>query len=631
MSWCSPLCLLLLLGIASCRHDQPAPSRSASSSPAPRPSSTPAAGVALALIPPADLTQLSPADFADNELDLPYYLVHFSTLANAIQSEGPQRGQIKLSVWRGSDHAHNARVMENVLSLAWFYTQKRKWNPYYASPALRRRIEAALGFWSRLQGPDGQFTEYEPGVYGLAPTAFATKFFGEALLLLRSGPPLDQPVLARAVQTLENAVRVTLNHPGLYATGRSYTNQYGNVWGGGLALLSFRPNAPLKNAWERRFLESLADFQSPAGFYYESDGPDFEYTLNTHHHSVRQAWEWLRGTPLGSQLLEHEIRFVDWLALNAVPEPGRGFALNSAIATRKALTAFESYNTPFAEISAPARAFAESSEELSARTRTTRAALVQQWPHVPPLHIGEFSAYSPYAFLHRRRTEWRPSTTERDAARAQLPVIAKNRFTVQRHDKRVDATFTFIRRPTYYAALATGERAAEQQRYGLGLLWSPKLGVLLLSQPAGAWGTRAGKSGVYEAGAVHATLKAGSVEVSPAPPGSRDLQEGRLTARYRLGAVGQKTLDFADGEVRISVQHPDEFEEVIPLFIPPDGHLVVSAGRVTINSPAGAFDVIFDKRAKPSTRNGAVTVFGKRLTILTLSVRDRLNYALRSR
>ena len=100
-----------------------------------------------------DLSQLTPDDFADDELFLPYnmaysekhmpyYLAHFHRLANAVREDG----FIDIAVWRNAaDNApYNARVMESILSLAYFYTTDRPWNPYYGSEALRARLEAAL-------------------------------------------------------------------------------------------------------------------------------------------------------------------------------------------------------------------------------------------------------------------------------------------------------------------------------------------------------------------------------------------------------------------------------------------------------------------------------------------------------
>src|SRR5688572_6887786 len=80
-------------------------------------------------VPPADFSKLKPSDFRDDELDLPYYLAHFHRLANSVVEEGDNRGFINISVWRSpqDNKPYNARVMENILSLAFFYSTKRPW------------------------------------------------------------------------------------------------------------------------------------------------------------------------------------------------------------------------------------------------------------------------------------------------------------------------------------------------------------------------------------------------------------------------------------------------------------------------------------------------------------------------
>ena len=162
-------------------------------------------------VPPADLAKIKPSDFSDDELDLPYYIVNFHRVANSIPLEGDLRGWIGASVWRGNSnqHTYNARVLESQLSLAYFYCTKRPWNPYYGHPAVRARLEAMLERWCNMQSPNGEFSEYAEGRWGLAPTAFATKFMGESLRLLADGPPIDAKLHERVKQTQRKAIVAT--------------------------------------------------------------------------------------------------------------------------------------------------------------------------------------------------------------------------------------------------------------------------------------------------------------------------------------------------------------------------------------------------------------------------------------
>ncbi|HET8550752.1 MAG TPA: hypothetical protein VFL57_22245 [Bryobacteraceae bacterium] len=171
-----------------------------------------AAQAAFRPLPEFKAAAVRPAMFGDDELDLPYYLVHFARLADAVVEDGPDRGFIGLSVWRSpkDNQPYNARIMENILSLAYFYTAKRPWNSYYAAPGLRERLEAALEFWVRIQSTEGAFSEYKPRAWNLAATAFATKFMGQTLRLLATGPPVDPELIRRVEGAQRRAILFVL-------------------------------------------------------------------------------------------------------------------------------------------------------------------------------------------------------------------------------------------------------------------------------------------------------------------------------------------------------------------------------------------------------------------------------------
>src|ERR1035441_4512862 len=132
---------------------------------------------------------------------LPFYLAHFKELADNVLEEGPTRGFIHIPVWRSprENQPYNARIMESVLSLAYFYTLERPWNPYYKSPAVRQRLEAALEYYCNQQNPEGRFAEAAPQRWNLAATAFFTKFITRTLTLLKDGPPVDAAIVKRVV------------------------------------------------------------------------------------------------------------------------------------------------------------------------------------------------------------------------------------------------------------------------------------------------------------------------------------------------------------------------------------------------------------------------------------------------
>ncbi|EIP99650.1 LOW QUALITY PROTEIN: hypothetical protein OpiT1DRAFT_04176 [Opitutaceae bacterium TAV1] len=552
---------------------------------------SPATAARWPRVAPVDFSRITPDDFTDDELDLVAPLAHFAPVANAIVEEGPNRGFIDISVWRRpKDNKHwNARVMENVLSLAWFYTADRKWNPYRGDPAVRVRLEAALDFIGRIQAPDGSFSEYNPKGYNLAAVAFMAKFLGRTLenLAAPGAPATDAEVLGRAHATLRKALIVTLTREKNYKNGSFFTNQYGNVWPGGLSWLRLHPDHGSARSLGKRLRQSAPDFQSPAGFFYEKDGPDFSYTLGTHGTNTRSAWPYIRDTPLAQVWIDKETAWFGWLSWNALPEPGESWiALNRAIESRMQRPFFNHVQTPMSEFIPAARAFSLTREERAAAIAATRTRLASDWPGAGPLQTPAGDSFSPYVFLDRRDPAFYPSDAERDAERAQLPSLARDRFNHARHDPRKDAGFLYLRRPAWYASFAFGNPATPQQRYGLGFVWRPDTGILIQSQSRKeslAWGTYAGKSALpFEAASFGARI---TVAGNPAPsplPAAADLDQGDLVLMYPLSPAGEKTVAFTDAGIDVKVHLPGAFSEYFPLILAGNDTATVESGAVIV-------------------------------------------------
>lgn len=518
-----------------------------------------AATANLAPVAPLDPSRIKPSDFSDADLDMPFALAHFAQVANSVALDGPNRGFIDISVWRGMGqlHPYNARIMESILTLAWFYTAPRRWNQYRGDPAVRTRLELALEYWCNLESREGQFSEYGPQKYNLAATAFAVKFMSESLRLLRTGPPISAALHRRAIDGCRRAIQNVLSDPDMYRHGRSFSNQYTNIFAGGAAFLAMYPDAGLEAQLSARVKASRTDLQSPAGYMYEHDGPDLGYTLNTHHENLQMAYSYWRGTPLGDILIEEENRFGAWLALNIVPEPGQDFYVaNRGIESRQKHATFAPIDTPLADRCTVMRAFATSPEERAEQTRAARAKLEQQWPTVDPLPIGEFEALSPYRFLQRAHYNWHPTAGQISEARKLVRPVAETRFVEQLCDTREQFVFTYVRRPAYYAAFASSPKTvSEQQRLGLTLVWSPSRGVLLQSQTSGgetAWGTSLpGQPIPFEAESVAAAY-----------------ENGNTVARYPLTGGGDKRVTFAEDRISVAIEREGDIIERIPVFDP---------------------------------------------------------------
>jgi hypothetical protein len=587
-------------------------------------------------IPDIDLSKFKPSDFTDQELDVPYYLKHFHTFANSVTETGPDKGFINIHVWRSpkDNQPYNARIMENILSLAWFYCTNRPWNIYYSSPALRVRLEAALSFWCHIQHTDGRFSEYGPRQWNLPATAFATKFMGETLRLLKGGPPIDAAVLQNTIDADRKAIMAVLTMEDLYKHGKDYSNQYTNVWAGALAYLSLFPDAEISNRLPERIKQSASDFQSPAGFFYEAGGTDFGYNFNTHHSNLWMAYHYSRNTPLAGNFIEEEKRFYNWISYNAVPESGSiYFTINRAIEMRQKAGTTMSYFTisPLGEAVEGIRAFNMNSEEKQQAIADARKKLEQTWPNVPPLAKGEFSTFSPYAFLHRPHFQWYPSPKQKEAAYKELPYIKNDRFIHQKMDSRNPTVFTYVRQPAYYACFNSGPRLKPQQRYGVGLLWHPKAGSFLQSQTDtdnAAWGTKPEGGKLYEADTLNAKFTINNKTINPVP-GNHDLKTGPLTVSYNIGAGGKKTIVFSTKNIEVNIQHAASFTEFIPLLLnSTDSLQLISPGKAILQKAGGSITILYDAGAKASLQETTLRAGKQRVVVLNIESIDKLGYSI---
>lgn len=587
-------------------------------------------------VPPVDLSTISPSQFSDDELDLPYYLAHFHTLANSVVISGANPGFIDLPVWRPQNQQmpYNARVMENVLSLAYFYATDRSWNPYFGHPAVRERLEAAIRFWVDMQSDEGFFSETAVHKWAISPTGFATKYMGETLRLLSEGPAIDPDLLDDLAQADRRAIEAFLTSEDFFEHGKNYSNHYTTIYGGALAYLDLYPDEDLAELLGQRLEEGLAAFQSPAGYFYERRGPDWVYEVEIHHTNHLMAWHYLLGTEMEDEYASAIEDWYDWLSFNAALEPDTaGFVLNHAIETRRTLrfyqenreTSFGRTCFPPAERVTMARAFCESEEERKQRLSRQRAELERTWPNIPPLRVGEFYGYSPVVFLHRNHVRWHPSAEQKAAARDRLPYIRSEEFIHERMDERTKFRATYIRQPDYYATFNTGEPTDQEQQFGLGFVWTPQEGAMLQSQKVAdaAWGTADfGSDDVYESDVLDARYELDGRSVS-LRSGVRNVGGGRLRISYDLGTQGRKIVDFRQDDIVVTVRHDGRFTETIPILLEADESAELGAGFLRTNA---GFAISFDESASATFSAGNLRVGRKRVHLLDIQAQDGLSY-----
>ena len=593
-----------------------------------------------------DFSALSPKDFENVSMDnrrnintresMPYFLQNFSRVANCVIEEGPQRGYMDANIWRvpSSNQPYNARVMESHLCLAFFYCTKAKWNPYYGMKAVRVRLEAMLEYLLSLQLPDGRYPEYGVAQGNLPATAFSTKFMGETLRLLNQedGPEFDGELLKRMVEANRKAIYITLMHEGLIRHGWGYSNQFTNVWAGGLAHLSMYPDAEIEDLLLRSMRdETYGKFQSEAGFFYESNQPDWGYTLNTHNSNDRYAWFYAKGTPFEEVLIEHTTRYYEWLSYNCLIEPdGSGFLFNRAIESRQRLPFVTSIETELAEKVEMARAFTMDKKELAAIAEERRKAWADKWPNFSETDLTRGSGFSPYSFLFESVPKWNPTKKEKKAQIKKLPYIKSRRFIHQRMDFRTQLVNLYIRRDSYYCAFNSGASVTNQQRFGLGFLWDDEAGMLIQSQSGSdlaVWGfSRNGSLFEKSLGIRTVYYNLDGRRTSPVI-GCTDWEDKQLTVAYRERG-GHREISFEDDCIVVDNQFSGELEEHIPLMILPDDKMSWSNGMFSLCRDNRVLSVSFRENCK-----ARMDILDKcaryQIAVLTLSSGNGVRYEVK--
>ena len=596
----------------------------------------------LSKVQEADLSDIDPNLFSEEEWYMPYYLKHFAKVANSVKDTGPDRGFFDLSVWRGSrnHHTYNARIMEGILSLVWFYCTDRPWNIYYNDQNLRKRIEASLEFWCSIQHEDGRFSEYRVGQWSLAPTAFATKFIGRALWLLNEGPGIDADVMEKSREALRKAIYIGFTHEGLWEHGRNYTNQFANLWGGALSYLAVWPDEEIEALFQERLKESMTEFQSPVGFFYEKGGPDWGYNLNTHHSDLQVAWEYA-DEETRALIIKKTRDWYSWFSYNAVLEPGSTtYFLNRAIESRQRkgfIFTDEEVDPalqrwiPQAEFIPEVHAFEISKEELDASRKRSYQKMLEGYPEVAELEVGEFNAFTPYAFLHQDMKEWHPTKAQKKMAISKLPYNSPSDFVHIRHDDRSATTYTYVKTPGYYACFSAGKIITKQQRYGLGLIWNEKMGTSFQSQSKSdlaAFGTMAASdSSVYESRDLFPSIKHMGKEVE-AVDGFTDLEGGLVEINYSLGNQGKKSISFEKDKIKVHVIHPNKFAEYIPLLLSQEDKLTMEDQQISISNPNGEFTISFNGSINIIEEDVASDLETKQCKVIWVSAENALHYEM---
>lgn len=578
-------------------------------------------------VPAADFSTIQLSQFADHELDVPYHLRHFAQVANAvventttINGVAYPRGFLNIKVNREpvDNMPYNARILEMQMVLAYFYTADRPWNPYRGSAPVRQRLEAMMNLWASMQAPggstyDGLFTEYSASNWSMAPTSFGVMAAAQAVdMILASGLPFDETVLDQAKAAIRRGLMALFTREDMRRHARQWSNQFNGAYHAALIYLERWPDAQLDAAFVQAVKDSSAQDQSPAGFWYEQEGPEFGYS-SVHENNLRVAWPRLRlRTDLTNDIIGDDVKWNDWLAATMVLQPGMStntFFTSAGLNTRTSHAFQTPRSRPLAEFATNSRAFALTDAEFASSITAKRSSEQSRFGNYGSLSVPSAYSYIPTFVYDAARPAgsilngWHPTAAQRDAALAALPSRSTNSFNRLFHNTApASGAFSLgtAKRANYYATFASGNRRLARQAYGLNLLWGPAFGVAVQAVSGSStsipwqWGTARGTNVAltYETGNIPATIKVGPDTVSPAA-GMADLPAGDYSVSYALASggtnFGQKSVTLGGSNVNVVVTHTNVFTEYLPLAYASDAALNTNAPtRLVLQRPNGS-------------------------------------------
>ena len=201
--------------------------------------------------------------------------------------------------WKFSDFP-GARFQEGVFTLAHLFTTRLVENPLYREPRVPQWIQAALGFWRRVQRRDGSFDEAYPFEHSLAATAFTGFYVGEAFLRTRDALPDPAPLVTALARAGDWLCRNDERHGVL-----------SNHLAAAAAALQVIFRITGDDRFERRcwhFVQRIYDHQSREGWYEEYGGADPGYQTQCTFYLAR-LWQYTGN----ASLLESLARSVTFL------------------------------------------------------------------------------------------------------------------------------------------------------------------------------------------------------------------------------------------------------------------------------------------------------------------------------
>lgn len=635
----------------------------------------PATGAVLAWPVSGPLPEVAPiegstvdlASFDGLEQDIAPYLGNVARLANSVHDDtATDYGFITCGCWRAGQGPNDARVMENVLTLGYFYTTDRPWNPYFHDEALGLRFNAAVQFLLTRQNPDGSFPQGGGDLNSRAATGFALELYAELLDLLEDDTTIDPRLPETLTASLERAAWWFLEDAEVWGPrGDQFANQVASGLVGVSNLVDRFDDPTLRARFEERLAEHRATSQSEAGFY--RDG------TVAHRYSLEVESEDLVGwgdAATRGVIDEMQTAYMDWAQYHLLYDQELdGFFINTATDSRHRGWNYADQipigaNHLWSKIVPQAGAYGRTAEDV---TEERAAFAAGTWESTVEPKISAAWSYMDPAVVRDvvLGAEHYPSASERLAAIETLRPYARDAYTDYRADSLLGQQFVFAKRDQYVTALSFGKHVNTQygfwdnQRFGLNYLYDPQMGVVIQSQNAPAigaprtrpvtaelsWGTGRVVGGVFRMDSYDQpvpTYSVAGVPTDPADAGATDVLE--VSYSPSDGTVNKKVT--LGEELGVGVATTGPFFERIPLIVGDDDELLWDDGaRVPVGSTASsetAHGVILhrDGRSLEITWQGAgsatirpasfpVAGGARTLHLLDIEATDTLHYSLR--
>lgn len=444
---------------------------------------TPLGATAGTLPPVAPLPPGAPARraFAPDEQVYAPYLVILPDMTNDIVVDDPATlGYMAGGWWRTPSAPYNARVQEHIYTLSWFHANRRSWNPYAGDSALLGRLDAAIGHQLSLQHPDGSWPEYNIDEHSKAATGFGLGYLSKTLAELRKIKALTarHPAMLKAIM---GGVDWFLDKQNaIWASPIQLANQNTS----GLAAASYALQQDPDRA-RSKLLADRVEFlsengQSPAGFFYEPYGMDIGYNFEVMLPELAEIYLITRNRTV----VQMADKFADWFGYNIVREPdGSGYLNYLAMSARTSTPHYDEVVADPDKISL-ASWFIPKVPALAPFFTTTvdRAATRRQWARdkAPVAGLAKQDT-SPRFLAHAVYGQNLPTPGAKRQAIARLPYLHREEFVEFRRDEGTDQTYLYVRRPEFYLGAFFGTRPTTMTRAGLGFLWHPEAGMIVLS------------------------------------------------------------------------------------------------------------------------------------------------------